>query len=37
VPELRETIVVPACGYWIQQERADTVNDVMIRLLCALA
>ncbi len=36
VPQLRETIMLPGCGHWTQQERAREVNDAMINFLRAL-
>jgi pimeloyl-ACP methyl ester carboxylesterase len=33
VPLLRETIVLPGCGHWTQQERAADVSAAMIRFL----
>ena len=33
VPELRETIMLPGCGHWTQQERASEVNTAMLRFL----
>ena len=33
VPALRETIVLPGCGHWTQQERAAEVNAAMIGFL----
>jgi pimeloyl-ACP methyl ester carboxylesterase len=33
VPLLRETIVLPGCGHWTQQERAADVSTAMIRFL----
>jgi len=33
VPQLRETIMLPGCGHWTQQERADEVNAGLIRFL----
>jgi pimeloyl-ACP methyl ester carboxylesterase len=36
VPQLRETVILPGCGHWTQQERAAEVNDAMIRFLKAL-
>jgi hypothetical protein len=30
VPQLRRTIVLPDCGHWTQQERAEKVNAAMI-------
>ena len=35
VPELRETIILPGCGHWTQQERPDEVNAAMLRFLKA--
>ena len=36
VPNLRETIILPGCGHWTQQERADEVNAAMLKFLRAL-
>jgi pimeloyl-ACP methyl ester carboxylesterase len=36
VPQLRETIILPGCGHWTQQERAKDVNDAMLRFLQSL-
>jgi pimeloyl-ACP methyl ester carboxylesterase len=36
VPQLRDTVILPGCGHWTQQERAAEVNDAMIRFLKAL-
>jgi len=33
VPNLRETIILPGCGHWTQQERADDVNAAMLKFL----
>jgi pimeloyl-ACP methyl ester carboxylesterase len=33
VPQLRETIVLPDCGHWTQQECAEEVNAGMIAFL----
>ena len=33
VPELRETIILPGCGHWTQQERPAEVNAAMLRFL----
>jgi len=33
VPRLRETIILPGCGHWTQQERAAEVNAAMIDFL----
>ena len=36
VPQLRRTIMLPDCGHWTQQERADEVNAAMIEFLRSL-
>jgi pimeloyl-ACP methyl ester carboxylesterase len=36
VPALRETIMLPDCGHWTQQERPETVNAAMIGFLRGL-
>jgi pimeloyl-ACP methyl ester carboxylesterase len=36
VPLLRETIMLPGCGHWTQQERAAEVNAAMIAFLRSL-
>jgi pimeloyl-ACP methyl ester carboxylesterase len=36
VPELRETIILPGCGHWTQQERPGEVNAAMLRFLASL-
>jgi len=33
VPKLTETIVLPGCGHWIQQERAEEVSGAVVRFL----
>ncbi|GAA3661463.1 alpha/beta hydrolase [Nonomuraea antimicrobica] len=33
VPHLRETVVLPGGGHWIQQERPEQVNTALIRFL----
>jgi pimeloyl-ACP methyl ester carboxylesterase len=33
VPQLRQTIMLPGCGYWTQQERAGEVNAAMTDFL----
>lgn len=33
VPNLRETIILPDCGHWVQQERADAVNAALLDFL----
>jgi pimeloyl-ACP methyl ester carboxylesterase len=36
VPELRQTIMLPGCGHWTQQERPKEVNDAIIAFLATL-
>ena len=36
VPQLRRTLMLPGCGHWTQQERADEVNAAMIEFLRSL-
>jgi pimeloyl-ACP methyl ester carboxylesterase len=36
VPQLRDTIMLPGCGHWTQQERPAEVNHAMIDFLRAL-
>jgi pimeloyl-ACP methyl ester carboxylesterase len=36
VPQLRQTIILPGCGHWTQQERAPEVNAAMIEFLRGL-
>jgi pimeloyl-ACP methyl ester carboxylesterase len=36
VPQLQESIILPSCGHWTQQERPAEVNDAMIRFLRSL-
>jgi len=33
IPKLRQTIMLPGCGHWTQQERAREVNDAMLEFL----
>jgi pimeloyl-ACP methyl ester carboxylesterase len=35
-PELRQTIMLPGCGHWTQQERPKEVNDAIIAFLATL-
>jgi pimeloyl-ACP methyl ester carboxylesterase len=35
-PKLRETIILPGCGHWTQQERPEAVNAAMIGFLKGL-
>jgi len=37
VPQLRQTIMLPGCGHWTQQERASEVNAAMIGFLRGLS
>jgi pimeloyl-ACP methyl ester carboxylesterase len=36
VPQLRETVMLPGCGHWTQQERAAEVNAAMVSFLRSL-
>ena len=36
VPNLRETVLLPGCGHWTQQERPAEVNAALIRFLSGL-
>jgi len=36
VPQLRNTILLPGCGHWTQQERPEEVNKAMIDFLRSL-
>jgi pimeloyl-ACP methyl ester carboxylesterase len=36
VPQLRQTIMLPGCGHWTQQERPDEVNTAMLDFLRSL-
>lgn len=36
IPDLRETIVLPGCGHWTQQERPREVNAAMVDFLRGL-
>jgi epoxide hydrolase A/B len=36
VPKLRETIILPGCGHWTQQERPKEVNAAVIEFLRSL-
>jgi pimeloyl-ACP methyl ester carboxylesterase len=33
VTDLRETVIVPGAGHWIQQERPEVVNEALLRWL----
>ena len=36
VPKLEQTIMLPGCGHWTQQEKADEVNSALIAFLKSL-
>jgi pimeloyl-ACP methyl ester carboxylesterase len=36
VPNLKQSVVVPGCGHWIQQERSAQVNQLLIDFLRSL-
>ena len=36
VPLLRETVMLPGCGHWTQQERAAEVNAAILAFLTSL-
>jgi pimeloyl-ACP methyl ester carboxylesterase len=36
MPRLRETVILPGCGHWTQQERPAEVNAAMLNFLCHL-
>ena len=33
VADLRDTVVVPDCGHWVNQERPEVVNEALLGLL----
>ncbi len=37
VPSLREKLIVPDCGHWIQRQRPDIVNAALLRFLGGLS
>jgi pimeloyl-ACP methyl ester carboxylesterase len=37
VPDLRQTIMLPSCGHWTQQERVNEVNTAMLQFLKTVA
>jgi pimeloyl-ACP methyl ester carboxylesterase len=37
VPQLEQTIILPGCGHWTQQEQPDEVNAAMLAFLKTLA
>ena len=36
VPKLQQTIMLPDCGHWTQQEKAEEVNSALIVFLKSL-
>jgi pimeloyl-ACP methyl ester carboxylesterase len=36
VPRLRESVLLPGCGHWVQQERRAEVNAALLRFLAQL-
>jgi epoxide hydrolase A/B len=36
VPQLRQTQILPGCGHWTQQERANDVSDALLTFLRGL-
>jgi len=36
IPQLRECVMLPGCGHWTQQERANEVSTAMIQFLKSL-
>jgi epoxide hydrolase A/B len=36
VPNLRDTLIIPGCGHWVQQERPGEVNDRLLSFLQAI-
>ena len=36
MPGLRKKVLLPGAGHWIQQERPDEVNDLLIGFLASL-
>ncbi|MGE3587168.1 MAG: alpha/beta fold hydrolase [Ilumatobacteraceae bacterium] len=37
LPRLTKSVVLPGCGHWTQQERADDVNALLVEFLAAAA
>jgi pimeloyl-ACP methyl ester carboxylesterase len=37
VPNLWEPVALPGCGHWMQQERPEQVNRLLIEFLHAVA
>jgi pimeloyl-ACP methyl ester carboxylesterase len=36
VPRLTESLLLPGCGHWVQQERPAEVNQALLRFLAGL-
>jgi pimeloyl-ACP methyl ester carboxylesterase len=36
LPDLRGSQILPGCGHWVQQERADEVSRLLVDWLTAL-
>jgi pimeloyl-ACP methyl ester carboxylesterase len=36
IPNLRESLLLPDCGHWVQQERPEQVNAALLRFLAEL-
>jgi pimeloyl-ACP methyl ester carboxylesterase len=36
LPRLTKSVILPGCGHWTQQERADDVNALLVEFLAAL-
>jgi pimeloyl-ACP methyl ester carboxylesterase len=36
IPDLRQTIILPGCGHWTQQERPREVNEALLAFLTSL-
>lgn len=37
MPGLKETIILPDCGHWVQQERPRELNEILLRFLRGLS
>ena len=33
IPNLRGQVLIPGCGHWTQQERPETVNQILLEFL----
>jgi pimeloyl-ACP methyl ester carboxylesterase len=36
VPQLHDTVIVEACGHWVQQERPEAFNDALVGFLTSI-